>query len=429
MKTQSKSAQSTVEEVIHREAERCVKCALCAPVCPTYELTQHESESPRGRIALAAGLASHQIPLTAITRTHLDHCLSCRACEAVCPAGVQYGNLFDATQALLERQSPRSPDFVERLPRLLSYSSVRFLLRFYQRSGIQKGLRAIRFLGLRSLQTYDAVLPPLAKAIAWKNFYPARGRELGQVGLFLGCVGKVLDQETLRDSIMVLTHLGYGVHLPAAQSCCGALDLHAGRQTLYQEAIKRNQAAFARLPLKAIISVASGCAVVLSEYPALTAPLREMCEFLNTEPWNPEVSLKPYPHTVMLHTPCTMKNILKASAVVETLLKRIPQIDLQVVPTSVGCCGAAGSHFLRYPKEAKALLWKTLTALYRKPALLVLTTNIGCQLHIDQGLALKKEGRQVMHPIRLIANCLTLKDSIAYKQSVIVENSCFSSRK
>jgi glycolate oxidase iron-sulfur subunit len=410
MKTQSKSAQSIESEIISTEANRCVKCALCAPVCPTYELTHHESESPRGRIALAQGLVTHQIPLTDITRTHLDHCLSCRACESVCPAGVQYGRLFDATQTVMEAQAPREQEAVDILPRLLSYRFVRCVLRFYQQSGFQKALRALRFFGVRSFQAYDALLPPLEKAVKWKNFYPAIELERGQVGLFVGCMGKSVDQATVLDSIKVLTYMGYAVHLPLGQGCCGALDLHAGRQGVYQAAVKRNQNVFSQLPLKAIISIASGCAAVLSETPALGAPLREICEFINTASLDRGMNLKPYPHTVILHTPCTLKNVLKTSQAVSQLLARIPQIDLQVVSSSVGCCGAAGSHFIRYPKEAKSLLFKTLSAIRAKPAGLVLTTNVGCQLHITQGLHEQKEIVEVMHPVRLIAQTLILKE-------------------
>src|SRR5262245_15128234 len=75
-------------------ADRCVQCGLCLPACPTYGRDRVEAESPRGRIALARAWALETIEPTAIADAHLDHCLGCRNCEAVCPAGVEYGQLL-----------------------------------------------------------------------------------------------------------------------------------------------------------------------------------------------------------------------------------------------------------------------------------------------------------------------------------------------
>src|SRR5688500_16023458 len=88
-------------------ADRCVQCGLCLPHCPTYTFDRQEPESPRGRIAYARAVALGTIAATPAGDLHLDHCLGCRRCEPVCPAGVRYGELLVAAQAArAERQPP-----------------------------------------------------------------------------------------------------------------------------------------------------------------------------------------------------------------------------------------------------------------------------------------------------------------------------------
>src|SRR5690349_23443673 len=90
-----------------RDADLCVKCGMCLPHCPTYGVTRDESESPRGRIALMQALASGAIAANAAMEAHLDGCLTCRACEVVCPAQVPYGRLIDAAREELAQRRPQ----------------------------------------------------------------------------------------------------------------------------------------------------------------------------------------------------------------------------------------------------------------------------------------------------------------------------------
>ena len=77
-----------------REAEgilrKCVHCGFCNATCPTYQLLGNELDGPRGRIYLMKQVLEGHRP-THRTLTHLDRCLTCRACETTCPSGVEYG--------------------------------------------------------------------------------------------------------------------------------------------------------------------------------------------------------------------------------------------------------------------------------------------------------------------------------------------------
>lgn len=96
-----------LNQIIKTEADRCVKCGLCLPHCPTYFINKHEGESPRGRIALLENLALGELDLTQQTKNYLDHCLACRACEAVCPVPVHYGKLITKGREWINKKKPK----------------------------------------------------------------------------------------------------------------------------------------------------------------------------------------------------------------------------------------------------------------------------------------------------------------------------------
>ena len=82
----------------------CVKCGLCLPTCPTYRETMREQSSPRGRIHLMQGVWEGRLDvLDPVFVEQAYECLDCRACEAVCPSGVRYGEVIEDSRAQIER--------------------------------------------------------------------------------------------------------------------------------------------------------------------------------------------------------------------------------------------------------------------------------------------------------------------------------------
>jgi glycolate oxidase iron-sulfur subunit len=88
--------------------QQCMHCGLCLPSCPTYLETGRERNSPRGRISLMRAIADGELAATRTFAEEMAYCLGCLACTTACPAGVDYGTLFEAARAEAERSGAQS---------------------------------------------------------------------------------------------------------------------------------------------------------------------------------------------------------------------------------------------------------------------------------------------------------------------------------
>ncbi|HET7922538.1 MAG TPA: (Fe-S)-binding protein [Gammaproteobacteria bacterium] len=398
------------------DADRCVKCALCLPHCPTWRETRHEGESPRGRIALMQGFASGALDITPRLAAHLDHCLGCRACEAVCPAEVPYGKLIDAAHAVLERHGQRDSwlarVFAWWLRGVARLRVLHGLLWLAQRSGAF-GVAARMSAPLARL---TRLMPALTAPVSRRALYPAADAARGDVSLFLGCIARLTEPGVSDAAIAVLNAAGYNVHVPMGQACCGALDQHAGRNREAARLAARNLAAFGTGSAP-VLSSASGCGATLAEYARLSdagtaadfsARHHDLGAFLATEAALERVRFRAWPATVVLHEPCTLRNVLKTGQHTLTLLQRVPELKIVTLPANLGCCGAAGSYLLNQPDMADRLGARTAEAvLAARPAALI-TSNVGCAMHLAASLSRHGQPLPVVHPVQVLARQLPL---------------------
>ncbi len=355
-------------------SDQCVRCGLCSAVCPTYALTGLETESPRGRITAMQAMASEDRPDDSLLQAR-DHCLGCLQCQQLCPSRVQFATLMDHSRA---QHPPRLP------------ATERWLLR-----AVASPLR---------LKATAAVLPLLRPWLLSRGFPPSDpcppreqppARPRGKVALFLGCVARWADGKTLADTRWLIQQAGFAVADIPAQGCCGALHQHAGQTETARRMLEANRKAFEN-GADWLLYSASGCAPMLE-------PLKDALPVAEAFHWL--VQRLPAPalqesRRLALHLPCSLRQQPEAA---QTLRQYVEQhCQKPVLLLDNGCCGAGGAHLLRFPERAAALRQPLLDAL--EGVDLLLSSNIGCALHLRAGLYQQGRDLPVQHPLSWLRN-------------------------
>lgn len=383
----SASATSNVASTttLNAIASQCVKCGLCLPHCPTYRLHQTESESPRGRIAIAqAVLRGAAIDVS--SERHLASCLACGACESACPSQVRYQSLIVGVRAHIhahQRESLR-----RRIARgMLERAGLMALLRPFVRAfygPLQQRLR-------RNLQRQSMSPVPNSST-------PIATDSPRSIALLTGCTGATFEAPTLQAAAVLLERCGHQVHQISA-ACCGALAKHSGD---LQRAEKLGDAliqSVAASHSRQCTNVVTGCAAQCMELMADTSPYRDPMLLL----WSERNRLKfsRDPRTVALHLPCTQRSIPDSVQATVDLLSMVPGLKLIILPHRGRCCGGAGSYFIDHPHTSAGLRQPILDDLAAVNASLVLSANVGCRIQIAKGC-----GLPIQHPLEFLHGLL-----------------------
>src|SRR5256712_4075814 len=174
------------------DLSQCVRCGLCLQHCPTYVETGLETESPRGRLYLIRAMSEGLIEPTSNAIGHMDMCLQCRNCEAVCPSGVAYGRIMEGARAeiLASDNAPiawrlRALFLREVIAHPLRLALFVAALRFYRASGLRAIAERLPVVGDRAL---------LAPTISGRPFTEKgllarpEGAVKAKVALLTGCI-------------------------------------------------------------------------------------------------------------------------------------------------------------------------------------------------------------------------------------------------
>jgi glycolate oxidase iron-sulfur subunit len=368
----------------------CVHCGFCTATCPTYQLLGDELDGPRGRIYLMKEMLEGK-GAGDKTRLHLDRCLTCRACETVCPSGVRYGRLVDIGREVLEREAPRSP--AERMAR----SALRFVLtRRYAFTPLLRLAQVARPILPRALKRK---VPEFRKPRAWPE--PRHARRMVVLD---GCVQPGFAPNINAAAARVLDRLGISLVAAQRAGCCGAISQHLGAHDEALDFAAGNVRAwqpYISQGIEAVVITASGCGVMLKEYGDFLSDdlnlagsakraaqmTRDISEVLLAEKDKLAALIdrsKVLGKRIAFHSPCTLQHGLRIRGAAEQLLTACG-LALTNVPDGHLCCGSAGTYSILQPEISKQLLKNKAQALESGKPDLIATANIGCLLQLESG--------------------------------------------
>ena len=402
------------------DLDRCVHCGLCLNACPTYRELGVEMDSPRGRIYQMAQVVKGA-PVTGAYREHIDLCLACRGCESACPSGVQYGKLIEAARADLANRDGRTLGsrliFDVLLPSRFLLRAAGLGLWLYEHLGIQWLARATFLKWMGHLREVEALAPPAELPAFYRHMgrvFPARGEKKYRVALLSGCVANVFFARLNEATVRVLQANGCEVTVPDAQTCCGALHVHAGLRQSARKLARQNVRALADAGFDAILTCAAGCGSTLKEYGELlehdaeyaaraqkfVAKMKDVTEFLASIELNPQMGEVRCVATYQ--DSCHLAHGQRVRSAPRDLLKQVPGLVFRELPQSEICCGSAGIYTLVHTEMAMSLLDKKMESVERTNAGRIVTANPGCMLQLRAGVKRTGGSQTVSHVVEVL---------------------------
>ena len=403
----------------------CIHCGLCLEACPTYVVTGDENDGPRGRLYLMRAVGEGRLSNESDSfKNHIDRCLGCRACEQVCPAGVQYGQLLEAARAEIITAHP---------PKGLTGALLSFALRriwprparlrlFFATSRIMRDLGVARLLVRSRLARLFSKRLEFAFALLDSSrpkgipgFFGAKQttEPRSSVFLFSGCVGEGLFNHVNRATERVLRANGFEVRTPQSQVCCGALHAHAGDLDGARELARQNIAAFSSDTSIPIITNAGGCGAMLSSYGHLLADETAFAETAELFSGRVKDVAQQLDHAqreakaatadvVTYDASCHLLYGQHAADASLGMLRAIDDLNFVGLRGSERCCGGAGIYNLLQPELSGRVLREKLTAIAETRASVLTTGNPGCAMQIGAGACLSGMKLNVRHPVELL---------------------------
>lgn len=425
----------------------CVQCGVCLSVCPTYQQTGEEIQSPRGRVMLYRAAAEGLTDNFEVVLDAAYDCMDCRACQTVCPSGVKPGEMAVETRVAL--QGGQTPNFkmkaiLEPFKYPWAWDALNFGVRAYQGLGLQKFVRSTKILERfgkfgKKLAELENILPEkIAPAMRTRvaPVTPAVGEERGKVAFFLGCLMNAFYSEASSATVNVLTINGFEVTTPRDTTCCGAPAIEEGDLEGFNIVAKRNLDLYDSLSVEAIITDCAGCGAELKKYtkyfkddPEYAAKAERfsqksygLSEFLKKHGLRdlPQIAIPPEATqarqvhlwgqegaswdqegspsmSVTYQDACHLCHAQSVCNQPREVLRENPLVQLTELENASDCCGGAGIYNITHPEMSQKILQGKMQRVKESGAEILAVENPGCMLQLEAGTRQFNVNVKVMH--------------------------------
>jgi len=366
-----------------------------------------------GRVRLMRTLESDGLAPEQMAK--LETCLGCYSCETVCPSKVNFGKMLDESLAKLNKQRPLP--LITRMmlwltSRITVIKNIVKLTYLSQRLGLRTLFAKLGLLKVVGLQRANALLGNVKYPAQLINGIIQQQSNEQRVALFTGCFSSVMEQDIQQATIDVFNKLGIEVVIPVGQGCCGAMHRHNGELETAATMARNNIKVFFTKKVDAIISTSSACGASLKKYDewlndeVLTTPVMDVSHYLADVLKQHELEFKQMPIKVALHTPCTLRQNEDQEEAVMELLQKIPGLELVPLSGEPRCCGAGGSQVLSHSEMADALRDDVINEIKEIDPDVLISSNLGCVMHLRQGLVEVEMDIPLQHPVQLVSQAV-----------------------
>ena len=377
------------------DPDNCAMCGMCLTYCPTYRISNNESESPRGRISIIHGLNESMLEPSESALKHINSCTLCMACEKSCPAKVDFYTLM--TDARDKYFKDQNVFFIIKTNLISMFLTNNFLkkisstLIYFLNKKIFKSLNSRIFIFMNYVQKYN-------------KHYDLDTPEIENdtIGIFTGCASDLFQKDVANSCIRILKKHKINSKIIKNVKCCGSLDYNSGKiksgVTHSKSAIKE----FKSKKYKKVIGYASGCSSFINKYEENVNYQDATAYILDLLSNKKQNDYKITKSNVCIHKPCTSRTAEIDFNKLLKSLNSISGINIFVFEDNY-CCGAGAQNLIHNKKNSRDMIESKIKFIKSNNIEYLLTCNIGCSLNFIDSINLNNYNNiQVKHPITFL---------------------------